>query len=481
MALPRIIQGGMGVAISNYRLANAVSRNADCLGVISGTGVAMVLIGRLMEGDLDGDTRRALSHFPFQEPVERILKDYYIEGGMPDDQPYKRPTMWSTRPPQYLNQVTAIANYVEVFLAKEGHNNPVGINLLEKVQMPTMSSLYGAMLAGVDYVIMGAGVPMQIPGILDKLAEHQPVSYRLDVLEASAEDEFLLHMDPEQVFPGVTAKLGNLKRPDFLPIISSVVLAQALIKRSSGPLQGFVIEGPIAGGHNAPPRGPLQLNDDGEPIYGEKDVVDLEKMRKLGYPFWLAGGYGSPEKLEEALSEGAAGIQVGTAFAYCDESGMEPELRKAVIQKVLENTVRVRTDPVASPTGFPFKVVPLEGTNTDIEIYEARERVCDIGFLRHAYKTPEGKLAYRCPSEPIDAYLKKGGAIEDTVGRMCLCNNLGASAGFPQRRKGGFREPALITSGDDLVYLAQYFKPGETSYTAKDVVNYLTRVVVPEK
>jgi NAD(P)H-dependent flavin oxidoreductase YrpB (nitropropane dioxygenase family) len=51
----------------------------------------------------------------------------------------------------------------------------VGINLLEKVQMPTLASLYGAMLAGVDVVLMGAGIPTQIAGILDKLSNHEPV------------------------------------------------------------------------------------------------------------------------------------------------------------------------------------------------------------------------------------------------------------------------------------------------------------------
>ena len=41
------------------------------------------------------------------------------------------------------------ANFVEVFLAREGHVHPVGINFLEKIQMPHLPSLYGAMLAGV--------------------------------------------------------------------------------------------------------------------------------------------------------------------------------------------------------------------------------------------------------------------------------------------------------------------------------------------
>ena len=36
--LPRIIQGGMGVAISDWGLAQAVSRTGQ-LGVVSGTGI----------------------------------------------------------------------------------------------------------------------------------------------------------------------------------------------------------------------------------------------------------------------------------------------------------------------------------------------------------------------------------------------------------------------------------------------------------
>ncbi len=62
-----------------------------------------------------------------------------------------------------------VSNFVEVFLAREDHTNPVGINFLEKVQMPHLASIYGAMLAGVGYVLMGAGIPLHIPGVLDLL------------------------------------------------------------------------------------------------------------------------------------------------------------------------------------------------------------------------------------------------------------------------------------------------------------------------
>lgn len=470
---PRIIQGGMGVAISSWELANTVSRHG-CLGVVSGTGIAIVVTARLMQGDPGGHVRRALEHFPYPEAAQKVLDKYYIPGGIEPGKPYKRQTMWSINPPQELNALTVIANFVEVFLAKEGHENPVGINLLEKVQMPNISSLYGAMLAGVDYVIMGAGIPLQIPGVLDDLSEHKPVSYRLDVVGADKGEEFRIHFDPEATFPGIRDITGTLKRPQFLPIISSVVLAQALLKRSTGEINGFVIEMPIAGGHNAPPRGAMQLNEFGEPIYGAKDEIDLERIKKMGLPFWLAGGYGSPEKLREAIEVGAVGIQVGTAFAYSSESGMSPPERQAIIQKVIEGTAVVRTDPRISPTGFPFKVVQLEGSISDPSVYAARPRVCDIGFLRTVYKQEDGSLGYRCASEPVKDYVRKGGKLEETEGRGCLCNHLGAAAGFSQfQNKTGWQEPAVITSGNDLPNIIQFLKPGQTSYSAVDVINHL--------
>lgn len=463
----------MGVAISDWNLARAVSIRGY-LGVVSGTGIALIMISRLMRGDMDGHVRRALSHFPYQEPVRRILDEYYVPKPKTPQSPYKRPPMWTLNPPRALNELTVIANFVEVFLAKEGHQNAVGINLLEKVQMPTMASLYGAMLADVNFVFMGAGIPVQIPGIIDKLVDHQAVSYRLDVHGAGRDDDYRIHFDPQAVFPGVAGKIGRLTRPHFLPIISSVVLAKSLVKRTTGRIDGFVIEGPTAGGHNAPARGPLRLNEKGEPLYGEKDEVDLSEIKQLGLPFWLAGGYDSPEKLRQALEAGATGIQVGTAFAYCAESGMDETLKRRIIQKICEQKITVRTDPVVSPTGFPFKVVQLEGSLSETQIYQNRLRLCDVGMLRSLYKRVDGKVDFRCPGEPVAQYLAKGGKSEEIAGKSCLCNNLLASASYPQHRKNGYIEPALVTAGSGLAAIGKYTKPGQHSYTAQDVLDYLT-------
>ena len=472
MVYPKIIQGGMGVAISTWQLAQAVSCTGQ-LGVVSGTGIGIILIARLMDGDKDGHTRRALAHFPQQDVAQRIIDTYYVEGGKPTGTGYKRPTMWTVKPSASLEELTVVANFAEVWLAKEGHNNPVGINLLEKVQMPTMASLYGAMLAGVDYVIMGAGIPTQIPGILDSLARHEAVRYRLDVIGHANDIEMYIYFNCETSFSGLSEKLGMLKRPLFLPIVSSVVLAMALLKRSSGEVNGFIVELPSAGGHNAPPRNKNSFNDLGEPLYTEKDAVDINRIAALGLPFWLAGGYGNAAKLQEALALGAQGIQVGTAFAFCDESGMTNDIKTAVVSRVKSGMISVFTDPVVSPTGFPFKVVQLEGTISDTTLYKGRSRICDIGYLRQIYSDEAETLGYRCAAEPIDAYLKKAGELDATTGRKCLCNHLGAAAGYPQVHSDGLIEPALVTAGDALVDLGQFLGANATHYSAEDVIKTL--------
>jgi NAD(P)H-dependent flavin oxidoreductase YrpB (nitropropane dioxygenase family) len=373
-------------------------------------------------------------------------------------------------------ELTAVANFVEVFLAKEGHNGLVGINFLEKIQLPTLPSLYGAMLANVDYVLMGAGIPRAIPGALDRLAAGEPAQLKIDVIGALPGEEFLSTFDPHAFGDG---PLPAVKRPQFLGIVASATLAMALARKASGHVDGFVIEGDTAGGHNAPPRGTLQLNAIGEPIYGPRDVVDLEKIRALGRPFWLAGSYGRPGRLAEALRLGASGIQVGTAFAFCNESGLCPELKRQTLQMSRDGIARVFTDPIASPTGFPFKVVRMPGTLSEAEPYAARTRICDLGYLRHLYRKPDGTPGYRCPAEPVDDYVKKGGTVADAQGRKCLCNGLVANIGLSQVRSKSEQELALMTAGDDVAQVARFLKPGCDTYSAADIVRCLLDETTP--
>ena len=465
VALPPIIQGGMGVAVSSWKLARAVSL-AGQLGVISGTALDTVFVRRLQDGDIGGHLRGAMRRFPVAGVADAVLKRYFLPDGRRPDQPYKLIPMYKQRVSVARQQLAMLANFVEVALAKEGHSGPVGINLLTKVQMPNLASLYGAMLAGVDYVLMGAGIPREIPGVLDAFAEHRAATVRFDVDGLAPGESEALSFEPLE--HGVTDRTP-LTRPRFLPIISANSLATTLARKANGRVDGFIVEGPTAGGHNAPPRGEPRYNDRREPVYGERDDVDLTRLRDLGLPFWVAGGAGTPQRLRDALELGATGVQVGTLFAYCEESGFTHELKREVIEHAARGEVDVVTDPRASPTGYPFKVVRWA---TDGENRPPRQRLCDLGYLRQAYRRPDERIDYRCPAEPVDDYVRKGGALAETEGRRCLCNALLANVGLPQLRATGETEPPLLTSGDDLKTIST-FLAGRTSYTAADVISYL--------
>ncbi len=475
---PRIIQGGMGVAVSSWKLVQAVAKEGQ-LGVLSGTGLETVLARRLQLGDLDGSIRRALDVFPNHEIAERIYERYHIPGGKSPE------ASFIPIPPNKLEmtreavELVVVANFVEVYLAKEDHDGLVGINYLEKIQLPTLPSIFGAMLAGVDYILMGAGIPRTIPGILDRLCEGKPVELPLYVQGAGPKDSFVSHFDPASLFE---EGVPWLERPRFLAIVSSSTLATMLVRKSNGYVDGFVVEGPTAGGHNAPPRGKMTCNDRGEPIYGDRDIPDLEVFRSLGRPFWLAGSYGSPERMVEAIRAGAVGIQVGTPFAFCEESGLDPQVKRHALDMSRQKKCEVLTDPLASPTGFPFKVLAVPGSLSEEGVDCHRRRICDLGHLRQAYKRDDGSLGWRCPAEPIENYLKKGGKVGETVGRKCLCNSLMANVSLGQVRPDGYEEKMLVTCGDEVGQVTKFLSsPEAESYSAQEVIeNLLSGIPGPE-
>ncbi len=468
---PAIIQGGMGVGVSGWRLARAVSM-AGQLGVVSGVGLDTLLARRLQLGDPGGRILRALEHLQYPDVVEQILERYFVPGGLDPSSPFRSPPLPSLRPSMAATHLAVAAGFVEVFLAKDGHSGLVGVNCLEKLQMSVPAVLYGAVLAGVDYVLMGAGIPAEIPAYLDALAAGKSGGLHVNV-HGDGDAASSVVIDPVTLF-GDCRPLG---RPQFLAIVSSNMLAAYLARDPRTCPDGFVVEGPNAGGHNAPPRGRAALDLDGQPVYGPRDEVDLDKMSDLGVPFWLAGGYASPERLREAHAGGAQGIQVGSAFALCRESDLDSSLKQELIDRWFEGALEVHTDLAASPTGFPFKVARLPGTVSDPALYAARRRSCDVGYLRVPYRTASGGIGYRCAAERPGAFVRKGGRAEEVEGRRCLCNGLIAAIGLGQRRGGGKVEPPLVTIGKDLTFLAKVTaNAGGTTYTARDVVEYLLGV-----
>jgi len=455
-----LIQGGMGVGVSNWRLAKAVAKegqklNENVLGVVSGTGLSPILTSRIRAGDTN--TLRAL--FRFSPRIARDLMAEYIPGSQKIP---PKPEVFVTGS-EVIRQKTAntaiAAAFVEVALAKEGHDGPIGINILEKTQLSNIFTILGAMLADVDYVLVGAGIPYQIPEILNNFANHDAATYKVDI--AGSSEKINITIDPKDYI----AEGKILKRPQFLLIASQHILPMRL------DADGFIIEGSSAGGHNAPARSKM-VDDDGQPIYTAKDAADLVKLAALGRPFWLAGSYGNPDKLIEAQGLGATGVQVGSAFALCAESGLETSVKLELLKKIKDGTLEIKTSTVASPSGYPFQVAQLEGTLSENKVFKDRIRICNFGHLVEAYIGADGEIGFRCPAEPVDAYVKKGGDPKNTEGKVCLCNGLGATAGYGLMTANG-PEPMIVTLGKDLSFAQRLNVGPDGMYSAANVVRYM--------
>ncbi len=465
-AWPMVIQGGMGIGVSNYQLARAAAQHG-ALGVVSGTALDTVLVRRLQLGDAAGDMRRALAFFPWPEVAERVLAEYFVPGGKAESAPFRLVPLPNLHMSRARLELLVVANFVEVLLAKQGHAGRIGINYLEKIQLPTLASLLGALLAGVDAVLMGAGIPLAIPGAIDALSRWEPTELRLSVEGNVTREPVTFRVDPRALLGELR---GAVRRPEFLAIVSSHIIAKTLLRKASGSVDGFVIEHHSAGGHNAPPR---KQRGQSENSFGPMDEPDLGEFRALGVPFWIAGSAASAERLAQAREAGAHGVQVGTAFAFCRESGIDSALKRDVVRRARGRQLRVVTDFEASPTGYPFKRVERGGEEDEIQQLRARPRVCDLGYLRRAYTDESGALGYRCPGEPVETFIKKGGTREETINKLCLCNQLLATVGLGQMRAHGAELP-LLTAGQELPEIARWLGPGASEYSAADVMAYLT-------
>src|SRR5688572_8944400 len=86
--VPVLIQGGMGIAISTWRLARAVARRGH-LGVVSGTAIDRVVASRLQEGDRCGSLRRAFAAFPDRALAERVWERWRRPEGLSEPGDYK--------------------------------------------------------------------------------------------------------------------------------------------------------------------------------------------------------------------------------------------------------------------------------------------------------------------------------------------------------------------------------------------------------
>jgi NAD(P)H-dependent flavin oxidoreductase YrpB (nitropropane dioxygenase family) len=166
---------------------------------------------------------------------------------------------------------------------------------------------------------------------------------------------------------------------NMVPIISSARVAELILRvwdrRYQRTVDGFILEGPLAGGHLGFSFQELEQIDDYslENLLPEvlKTIRPYEEKYGGKIPVIAAGGIYDGKDIARMLSLGAAGVQMGTRFVCTEECDVSVEFKKAYIQAEKEDVIIIK-----SPVGMPGRAI--------------RNR-----FLRNIEKT--GHVKIRCP------------------------------------------------------------------------------------
>ena len=336
-----IIQGGMGVGVSLHPLAKAVAHEGG-VGIISSACIDRLVSKR---------TNKKVSTYE--------------------------------------------AVYEEVSLAKV-KGGFIGINIMAALVRDYNDSVKGALDAGANMIISGAGLPLNLPGI-------QP--------------------------PKDTA---------LVPIVSSAraldIICKKWEKLGYRP-DAVVLEGPLAGGH----------------LGFRIDQVDLETNRlenllpsvkehamKCGdFPVIVAGGIYSHEDIVSFMNKGADGVQMGTRFLVTEESSATDAYKQAVI-KATEEDIIVAHRP-GSPCGLPFRIIKQSPMYVS-SLKRLRPPKCDKGYV--LLKDGEGKFTV-CPAK------------ESNENHFCICNGLLSSGGYNTDKEEGLFTVGTIAARVNAIVSVQ--------------------------
>lgn len=260
---PPIIQGGMGVRVSRAGLASAVA-NAGGVGIIAAVGL--------------GAFEDKPAHL--QQPVNLEALRQEI---------------------RKARSMTKGVIGVNIMVALSGYEEMVDVSIEE----------------GVDVIISGAGLPMDLPGHL------------------------------------------NGKDVKLIPIVSSARALALICKKWSRNYSklpdAVVVEGPRAGGHLGFKHEQMAKGaaPSLETILAE--VVELANTFSPPIPVIAAGGVFDGADIVRMLKLGASGVQMATRFVTTDECDVHPLFKEAYLKARPEDLVIIK-----SPVGLPGRVIKNE-------------------------------------------------------------------------------------------------------------------------
>lgn len=316
------VQGGMGIGISLAPLARAVARRGG-IGTISSAGLAAIVSKRLG---------------------------------------------------RKVNDREAAA--LEVAEAKKG-GGCIAMNIMVALHQSFTESILGAVDGGVDAVILGAGLPTNLP---DSLAQSDTA---------------------------------------LIPIVSSVkalrIIQRRWQERLQRPPDAVVLEGPLAGGHLG--FSPHDVDKEAFRLENLFGPVKEFAQKNGDYPIIVAGGIYYHDDIVRWINEfGADGVQLGTRFAATYESGASPAFKQAIVDCRQEDIIVAKKP--GSPCGLPFRVIKTS-PGYQLALKKARPPKCNRGLVLR--KDDSGKFTVCSARDSHDSF--------------CICNVLLSAHGFTDKEE----------------------------------------------
>ncbi|MBN2010810.1 nitronate monooxygenase [candidate division KSB1 bacterium] len=147
---------------------------------------------------------------------------------------------------------------------------------------------------------------------------------------------------------------------NLVPIVSSARVAELIMrmwdKRYDRTVDGFILEGPMAGGHLGFSLDQLDAIENHSLDLILPQILDVVKPYEVKYgrsiPIITAGGIYDGQDIARMLSFGAAGVQMGSRFVCTDECGVSQEFKQAYLDAKEDDIVIIK-----SPVGMPGRAI----------------------------------------------------------------------------------------------------------------------------
>ena len=352
-----IVQGGMGVGISAHRLAGSVAALGG-VGTISSVDLRR-LHPDLLQRTLDvgqGDATKAVVNAANLEALGReIAAARELSQG---------------RGLLAINVMRAVGEYAP--------------------------SVTKALECGIDAVVVGAGLPLDLPD----LAQDHPQTMLVPILSDAR---------------GVALVVRKWERKKRLP-------------------DAIVIEHPrLAGGH----LGAAKVADLGDPRFEFENVIPqaLTFLRSAGIereiPLIAAGGVRSFEEIARLQGLGAAAVQLGTPFAVTVEGDAHPNFKQVLAEAKDEDMVEF-----VSVAGLPARAVATPWLRSYLKSEARLQRLAEV--------KPRCTLAFDC--------LAQCGLRDGTGGwgQFCIDTHLAAALRGDVKRGLFFRGVGALPFGNQI-------------------------------